>query len=86
MRIIPPKTKKKLFNRQEFKTFLFDHQVVGTDKPIPFRDFLESCLKDYGQEQGLHTFLTMLPHNYHYMAEDIIREEYALEIPISDGS
>jgi hypothetical protein len=85
MRMVLPETKKKEFNREEFRDYLFKFHIVGGTDPIPFRMFLEVVLATLGQEEGLEFFMKMLPVSYQYMAEDIIREDYNLERPISEN-
>lgn len=75
MRIQPPKTDKKEFTKEEFKKYMFDHVVVGADKPIPVLDFFNETAKGFpSKKEALESFLTMWPYQYQFAVEDIFWE------------
>lgn len=76
MRVQPPKTRKRKFTLEEFREYLFNHVVVGGDKPIPLLDFLDHLIDKCGStEKGIEALLTMLPAPYHFLAGQILTDE-----------
>ena len=77
MRIQPPRTRKRKFTTEEFREYLFNHVVVGGEKPIPFLDYLNFLIEKEGDlKKGIEAILTMLPAPYYYFAGHILTNEY----------
>ncbi len=77
MRIQPPKTKKKIFNREEFKDYFLNHVLIigGLGLKIELKNF-------FPDENGhVHLkldnerdLIQMFPYVYEHMVSELIEE------------
>ncbi len=75
MRLMPPKTRKKVFRgEKEIRAYFLKHTVIGGKDPILITDYIKQLIEEKGKIKAFKQLMEMVPDRAHYRASCIFYE------------